>query len=133
MGGGPLPLPALEVPVGRRGTAFLRGELVGVHAQAHRAAGPAPLATGFLEGDVETLVLGLEPDARGPGDDEETGAVGDLAAPDDLGGGTKVLDPAVGAGADEDGVDLDLAHRRAGVKTHVLQGLPGTDAVALLG
>ena len=49
-----------------------------------------------------------------------------------LGGGTQVLDAAVGARADEDGVDLDLAHRGAGLETHVLQGLLGGDLVALV-
>ena len=41
------------------------------------------------------------------------------------GGGAQVLDPAVGAGADEDGVDLDVAQRLAGAQPHVLQGLFG--------
>ena len=42
----------------------------------------------------------------------------------------QVLDAAVGARADEDGVDLDLAHRGAGLEAHVLQRLLGGDPVA---
>jgi hypothetical protein len=38
----------------------------------------------------------------------------DLLALQDRGGGAQILDPAVGAGADEDRVDLDLVQRRAG-------------------
>ena len=56
-----LALPALEVAVGGRGAALPRLELVGVHAQAHRAAGAAPLTAGLLEDHVEPLVLGLQP------------------------------------------------------------------------
>ena len=41
----------------------------------------------------------------------------------------QVLDPAVGARADEDGVDLDVAHRCAGLERHVLQRLLGRDLV----
>ena len=59
-----------------------------------------------LKIDVEALVLGLQPDPHRAGYDEQPGAVGDLAALDDLGGRAEVLDPAVGARADEDGVDL---------------------------
>src|SRR5687768_1703173 len=44
-----LALPALEVAVGGGGAALARGELVGVHAQAHRATRAAPLGAGLLE------------------------------------------------------------------------------------
>src|SRR4051794_21265363 len=128
-----LALTTLEVAVGGRGTALLRGELVGVHAQTHRAPGAAPLGPGLLEHDVEALVLGLQTYAHRPGDHEQPGVVGDGPALQDLRGEAEVLDPAVGAGADEDGVDVDLAHGRAGVEAHVVQGPPGRDAVVLLG
>ena len=133
MGASALALTALEVAVGGRRAALLRGELVGVHAEAHRAAGTAPLAARLLEDHVEALVLGLEAHAHGAGDDEQAGALGDVASGEDLCGCAQVLDPAVGARADEDGVDVDVAHRRTGLETHVLQGLAGSDAVALLG
>src|SRR5215217_8047289 len=55
-----LALPSLEVAVGRRSAALAGGELVGVHAQTHRAPGAAPLGPCLLEDDVEPLVLGLE-------------------------------------------------------------------------
>ena len=67
-----------------------------------------------------------------PGHDEQPGVRRDVPALDHLGGGPQVLDAAVGAGADEDRVDLDLAHRGAGLETHVLQGLLGGDLVALV-
>src|SRR5215218_7814551 len=67
MGPAALALPSLEVPVGRGGAALLGRELVGVHAQAHRAAGTAPLASCLLEDQVEALVLGLQPHPDRPG------------------------------------------------------------------
>src|SRR6478735_6058729 len=80
-----LALAALEVAV-RRGRRALAGrELVGVHAEAHRAAGVAPLGAEVEEDLVEPLGLGLEPHAGGRRDDEDAHPVGLLLALDDLG------------------------------------------------
>src|SRR5687767_12789568 len=49
MGSTALALPPLEVAVGGRRAALARRQLVGVHAQAHRAAGVPPLGTRLLE------------------------------------------------------------------------------------
>src|SRR5580692_8004682 len=65
---------------------------------------------------------GLSADLHGTGDDEHPDAVRDLPAADHVGGGAQVLDPAVGAGADEHGVDRDLLERRAGRQAHVGEG-----------
>ncbi len=105
-------------------------QLVGVHTQAHRAAGAAPLATGLLEHHVEALVLGLEPHPHRSGYDEQPCVLRDVAALEHLGRGPQVLDPSVGARADEHGVHGDLAHRGAGGQAHVLQRLLRRDHVA---
>src|SRR5687767_1776024 len=55
-----LALSPLEVSVRRRRASFSRRELVGIHAQTHRAASPAPLTTGLLEDDVESFLLRLQ-------------------------------------------------------------------------
>src|SRR5688500_14927068 len=52
-----LALAALEVPVGGGGAALAGRELVGVHAEAHGAAGTAPLTARLLEDHVEALLL----------------------------------------------------------------------------
>ena len=55
--------------------------------------------------------------------------LGDLAAVDHRGGLAQVLDPAVGAGADEDPFRGDLGHRRVRRQAHVGEGALGRFAV----
>src|SRR6478736_10320954 len=64
-----LALTALEVAVARGGAALPRSELVGVHAEAHRAAGETPLGAEVLDDLVEALGLGLEADPSRARDD----------------------------------------------------------------
>src|SRR3954452_24355779 len=114
-------LAPLEVAVRGRGAALAGLEDVGVHAQAHRAAGAAPVEAGGAEDLVEPLGLGLGGHRLGARDDHRVDVAGHLAALDQLGGGAKVADAAVRAGADEDAVEPDLLHRRAGLEPHVLE------------
>src|SRR5205085_5960467 len=81
-----LALAALEVAVGRRSAALSGSELVGVHAEAHRASRPAPLGAGLGEDLVQALLHGLHPDPDRTRYDEQAGALGDLVALDDLRG-----------------------------------------------
>ena len=67
--------------------------------------------------------FGLGFDQAGTGHHERTYARGDLAAFDDGGGGTHVLDPRIGAGADEDDVDFRACQLLAGLEVHVSQHL----------
>ena len=80
-------------------------ERVRVHAQAHRAAGEPPLGARLGEDLVQALRLGRLADLARAGHDHHPYAVGDLVAAQHVGGGPQVLQPAVGAGADEDHVD----------------------------
>ena len=81
VGAAALALPALEVAVGGRGAALPRRELVRVHAQAHRAAGEAPLGAEVLEDLVEALGLGLEAHPGGAGHDHHAHAVAPSCGP----------------------------------------------------
>ena len=110
----PLPCRPSKLRLDVRRAALAGRELVGVHAETHRAAGLPPLGAGRGEDRVEALLLGLLAHPHRARHDEHPHAVGDLAALDDLGDGAQVLDAAVRARADEDGVDLDVAQRRAG-------------------
>src|SRR5690625_3717550 len=105
-------LTPLEVAVGGGGAAFPGLELVRVRPQAHRATGLAPLGTGLFEDLPQAFLVGLLLDPHGTGHDEHAHTVGDLVALDDLRRGPQVLDPAVGARAQEDGVDLDRSEER---------------------
>ena len=64
-----------------------------------------------------------------PGTTIAADRAGDLAAVDHRGGLAQVLDPRVGAGADEDAVERDLGHRRARLQRHVGERALGRLAV----
>ena len=117
-----LALPPLEVAVGGRDGVLARLELVAVHGDAHRAARVAPLGARLGEDLVEPLGLGLGLDRPGAGDDQGADP-GHLAPLHDGGGVAQVGDAAVGAGADEDHVDLLAGDGGAGGEPHVGQRL----------
>src|SRR5659263_514737 len=128
-----LALAALEVAVGRRRAALPRCELVRVHAQAHRAAGVAPLRTEVEEDLVEPLGLGLQADPGRRRHDEDAHRLRLGASLDELGDRAKVLDPTVGARADEDRVDRDVTQRRSRGQAHVLDRTLGGLTLVLVG
>src|SRR3954447_15494392 len=94
-------LASLEVAVRRRRAALSGREDVGVHAEAHRAAGTPPLEARRLEHLAQSLLLRLPLDLRGSRDDDRLHAVRDATARDDLCCGAQILDPRVRARADE--------------------------------
>src|SRR5215204_6778686 len=73
-------LAPLEVAVRRGGAALARAQDVRVHAQAHRAAGRAPVEPGRGEDVVEALPLGLRGDLLGARHDHRVDARRDAAA-----------------------------------------------------
>src|SRR5947208_1141085 len=103
-------LTTLEVAVARRSAALPRGKGVGVHAQAHGAPRVAPLGARSGEDAVEALPLGLLLDEHRTWYDEHPDPRRHATPFEDGGGSTQVLHPTVGAGAEEHGVDGDLAH-----------------------
>ena len=117
-------LAALEVAVRGGGAALAGAELVGVHGEAHRAAGHPPLEAGLDQLLREPLRLGLGAHEARARHDHGPQARLDPAAPHDLRRGAQVLDPAVGAGADEHGVDLDVLQPGARGQAHVLERAP---------
>src|SRR3954463_16500510 len=86
-------LAALEVAIGRGRAALAGLEDVRVHAQAHRAAGGAPVEARRPEDLVEALALGLRAHLLGARDDHGVHAARHPAALDHLGGGPQVADP----------------------------------------
>ena len=87
----------------RGGGAALAGlQDVGVHAEAHGAAGLAPLEAGGLEDLVQAFFFGLRLTACEPGTTMARTLVATWWPLTIGGGGAQVFDAAVGAGAEED-------------------------------
>src|SRR5262245_7616956 len=106
MGARALALAANEIAVGGRCAAIARRHQIAVHADAHGAARLAPLEARTLEDHVEALGFGLclhQARARHH-HRRHHGA----PAIRDLSRCPQILDPAVGARADEDPVDGNL-------------------------
>src|SRR5437773_8596447 len=118
-------LPAFEVAVRRRRAALAGSEDVRIHAEAHRAAGVAPLEAGVAEEAVEALALGLRLHEHRARHDERADAGPYLATADDLARDAQVLDARVRARAEEHRVDRYVADRRAGVQVHVAKRTRG--------
>src|ERR1700740_123993 len=93
-------LAALEVAVRGRGDALARRGKVRVHAQAHRAPGPAPVEAARPEDLIQALFLALRLALLRTGDDHRVDPVGALAPVDALGRPPQIADARVGAGAD---------------------------------
>src|SRR2546428_14041447 len=94
-------LAALEVAVGGRGATLAGREPVRIHAEAHRAAGLAPLEAGIAEDAVEALALGLLlHQARARHDQRELDVGGAGLAFYRRGAGAPCLQARVGGGAD---------------------------------
>src|SRR5437660_2447783 len=108
-----LALPPLEIAVGGGGAPFTRAQHVRVHAQAHRASRLAPVESGLAEDAIEPLVLRLPLHRHRARHDHSVDAVVYAPAAHDARGGTQVLDPGVGAGANEDAIDANILDRRA--------------------
>ena len=87
-------LAAFEVAVAGGGAAFAGGEDVGVHAEAHAAAGFAPVEACFGEDFVEAFFFGLRFYCLRAGDDHRADGGGYVVAADDGGGGAEVFDAA---------------------------------------
>src|SRR5882724_9428918 len=99
-----LALSALEIAVGRRRATLSWRQLVRIHAEAHRAAGLAPLRPGGREDLAEAFGFGLRPHPHRARHDQHPHAVGDLAAAQDVRDDTQILDPSVGTRPDENSV-----------------------------
>ena len=115
-------LAAFEIAVRGAGAALVGREDVGVHADAHAAARVAPFKSGFAEYFVEAFFFGLRLDAARAGDDQRLlDALRDVLAGNEVRGGAKIVEPGIGAGADEDAVDGNIHNGCSGFKAHVLE------------
>src|SRR5256885_1034106 len=90
------PLPPFKVAVRRRRAALAGAEYVVVHAEAHRAAGVAPLEARLAEHLIETLALGLRLHALRARHDHRADARRDVATTHDARGRAQIFDARVG-------------------------------------
>src|SRR5213078_1170778 len=115
-----LALTSFEVAIRGGGHALALARGLAVHPHAHRAARLAPLEAGRDEDAVEPFGLGRALDQpRARHDPRGHRGAAPLHHPCDR---AQVLEPAVGAGADEDAIHPDLRERRAGLEPHVGEG-----------
>src|SRR3954454_20914909 len=121
MGAPAAALAPLEVAVRGGRAALARRERVGVHPEAHRAAGGTPVEARLAEHLVETLGLGLRLHLLGARHDHGVHARRHFAAVHHAGRGAQFTEARVGARADEDAVERDLLDRRAGLEAHVYE------------
>ena len=112
-------LAALEVSVGRRGTALTDFKLIGIHTEAHGTTRLAPFETGVKEDLVETFRFGLLFYPMRARNNERANTAGDTLPFDHRGRGAEVFDARIGARANKDHVHLDIANGRARREAHV--------------
>ena len=127
-------LAAFEVAVASAGAALARLQAVGVHGQAHGAAGFAPFEARGHKNLVQAFALGLLLDeARAGHHHGQLHIAGHLAAQvlHHGGGFAHVFDAAIGATADEHLVDGDVVDGLAGLQAHV--GERALDGAAFVG
>ena len=86
----------------------------GFIAEAHRAAGVAPLEAGVDEDAVEPFALRGARDRLRPGHDQRLHVRRDVVAANDARGFAQVREPAVGARTDERDVDPRAVDAAAG-------------------
>src|SRR5579863_4168422 len=99
-------LAAFKIAVAGAGAAFVRWKDVGVHADTHAAASVAPLESGGGEDFVETFFFGLRLDAARAGNDERLLDIfRDVLSFHEMRRGAEIVEPRIGARADEDAVD----------------------------
>src|SRR5438876_7762034 len=122
MGAAVFALAAFEIAVRCAGAALVRRQDVGIHADAHAAAGVAPLEARFAENLVEAFFFGLRVDAARAGNNQRLLDVfRHVFSGDEIRGGAEIIEPRIGARADEHAVHGNIHDGRAGFEPHVFQ------------
>ena len=100
-----------------------RGQAVGIHGEAHRAARFAPFKTSFDKYFVQAFFFGLFFHQTGAWDNQYAlYIVRFFTAFGDGGGFAQIFDAAVGARTDKDDIDRDFVQWRTGFQAHVFEG-----------
>ena len=114
-------LPALEIAVRRRRADLAAVEAIGVHRQAHRAAGVAPFEAGVAKRLVQPLAFGRGPNRLRSRHDQRPHVRRDAMADHHLRGLAQVGQPRVRARPDERDVDPRPGDWLPAVESHELE------------
>src|SRR3954447_11301598 len=132
MGAALVALAPFEIAVRGGGATLARRELVGIHRQTHGATGLAPFEAGLDEDLIEPFRLRLLLHQAGARHDHRIDVAVDALAVDHPGDRAQILDPSVGAGADEHAIERDVGDFLAALETHIAErGLGGTALVLI--
>src|SRR5437773_1858260 len=121
MGAAAPPLTAFEIAVRRRRTALPGAQHIGIHAEAHRAAGVAPLEARVAEDAIQPLLLRLRLHPLRARHDHRAHARRDVLATNDIGRRAQVFDTGIGTRSDENAIDGNAFERRPGLEAHVFE------------
>ena len=117
-------LPALEVAIRCRCAALARPKYILVHAEAHGAAGIPPFETGINEDAVQSFPLCSGLYLLRARHDHRTYSTRNSATLCYAGRFTQILEPGVGAGAEEYPIDRQALERNTRAKAHVVECTP---------
>ena len=127
-------LSTFEIAIRGRRTALARLEPVVVHPETHRAARLPPLEAGIDEDLSQPFAFGLRfHEPRAGHDQRLANRLGNVLAAHDPGSDPQVFNPRVRAGADEDLVQNDVAHRHTRLQAHVVKRVLHAGALDLVG
>src|SRR5207302_145438 len=121
-------LATFKVAVAGGGAALTRLQPVRVHAQAHGAAGFAPLEAGLSKDAVQAFLLRRALYLLRAGNDHGLNGAGNFIAFYHPRCAADVFQPRVGAGADENAIHENIFNARMRAQPHVFQG--ARDAIA---
>src|SRR5581483_5326443 len=114
-------LAALEVTVAGGGAAFPVAQAISVHRDAHATSRLAPVKARFAEDISESLFLSHAPHLHRAGHDHRAHAGGYIFPLDILRGHTQIFQARIGAGADKNGIELDIGNFLSGGQPHIFE------------
>src|SRR5690606_38669895 len=117
-------LTAFEIAIRGGSATFSRLQAIIIHGKAHGAARLTPVEASFDEYLVETFGFRLLLHQTGARHDHGAHTGSDLLACGHARSVAKILNAAIGAGADEYAVNLDIGHLGAGLQAHIIKSTP---------
>ena len=120
--GAPTPaLTSFKVTIAGRSAALAGSKNIRVHAQAHGAAGFAPVKTSRPKNFIQTFFFRLLLHLLRAGNHHRANMRMNAVSAYHLSRGAKILDTGVGARADKDAIDRQLFDRLAWLQSHVFE------------